>query len=188
VSDVQRIATELEQTVAALGRELWERDPEWCRDFSDDDIAPGHAWLLLDSPLSDGQTPLWRLQQQRSERAVELLARSEVRAWLLESVPVSPPLIASCPRGGGRARLELPSRPSSELRPGGFAVARSVPLGPARWLLLGPISVVGTAAASDFGALIGSLDAPPGEFWQVHGGVLARTARDASGGSLSAAA
>ena len=39
-----------------------------------------------------------------------------------------------------------------------------------------------------FEVLIGSLDAPPGEFWRVHGGVLARTALDASGGSLSAAA
>jgi hypothetical protein len=185
VSEVQRIATELEATVTALGRELWERVPDWCREFSDDDVAP---WCFLDCPLPDGGTPLWRLQQQRSERAVELLARSEVRAWLLESVPVSPPLTASCPRGGGRARLELPDRPLAELGPGAFAVARSVPLGPARWLLLGPVSVVGAAAAAAFERLIASLDAPPGEFWRVHGGVLARAALDGRDGHLSAAA
>jgi hypothetical protein len=55
-------------------------------------------------------------------------------------------------------------------------VARSVPIGPGRWGLLGRAPIVDRAAVADFDALLALLDSPRGEFWRVHGGVLARAA------------
>jgi hypothetical protein len=204
VSEVQRIAIELERTIDELGQDAWARDPEWCRarvaEFYDGGIeafgATGpneHAlreaqlWFLLDCPLPDGDTPLWHLQQERAERSIELLSRSEVRAWRIESAAPGP-LTAVCSHGGGRSRLELGRAPSGELRSGALAVGRSVPLGPALWLLLGGVAVVDPAAAGEFERLVASLEAPPGEFWRVHGGVLARAACEWGRGGLRAAA
>ena len=204
MSEVQRIAIELERTIDALGQDTWAREPEWCRsrvaEFYDGGIeafgAAGpnehalreaHLWFLLDCPLPDGDTPLWHLQQERAERAIELLSRSEVRAWRIESEAPGP-LTAVCPHGGGRSRLELRRAPSGELRSGALVVGRSVPLGPARWLLLGSISLIQPDLAAEFERLVASLDAPPGEFWRVHGGVVARAASEWRRGALRTAA
>ncbi len=215
---MQRIAIELERTIDELGQDIWAREPEWCRaqlaEFYDGGIeafgAAGpnehalreaHLWFLLDCPLPDGDTPLWHLQQERTERSIELLARSEVRAWRMESAAsriesatsriesaAAGSLTAVCPHGGGRSRLELPRAPSAELRSGALVVGRSVPLGPARWLLLGSTSVIEPELAAPFERLVASLDAPPGEFWRVHGGVLARAASEWRRGALPRAA
>jgi hypothetical protein len=85
-------------------------------------------------------------------------------------------LDALCPLGTGRARLETSRSPEGGLPPGAFIVARSVPLGPHRWALLGRAPVVPREVVADFDALLATLEAPRGEFWRVHGGVLARAA------------
>jgi hypothetical protein len=205
VSEVERIATELERTVDELGADTWGQDREWCLDrlaeFYDGGIeafgpagpAPellraAHLWFLLDCPLPAGETPLWRARTERSERAIELLARSELRAWQIESRSTFGPLLARCPLGTSRARLELPSEPAGPLCADAFVVARSVPLSPGRWLLLGAAPVVGPPFSGDFARLVASLDAPAGAFWHVHGGVLARAAWEWPGRELRAAA
>jgi len=192
-SDLQRLVAELEATVQALGREIWELDRDWYlarfAEFYDGGLAafglsgPGadarldaHLWFLLDCPLDSSATPLHRLRQRATGRAVELLARSELRAWRIESVNDAGPLGALCPLGTGRAWLETIRLPLGELRAGVILVARSVPIGPRRWAVLGRAPVVDSAAIADFDALLASLDAPRGEFWRVHGGVLARAA------------
>jgi hypothetical protein len=180
----------LELTIDELARDTWARDPGWCRarlaefcEHSHVDAGPRRReaalWFLLDCPLPDGQTPIWRMRQERAERAVELLARSEIRAWRVEAPP-----LAVCPQTRERVRLERrggaaianPSRQNSAPEPGAIVVGRSIPLGPKRWLLLGPVSCVAARHAPGFERLIGSLHAPVGEFWRVHGGVLARAA------------
>lgn len=121
-----------------------------------------------------GGAPLTR------ERLRVLLGRVELRAWQLEGDSSAPgPLAGRCPLGSGRALLAstraLPDRAAS----GAYVVARSLPVGPGRWVLLGRPSVVGAGGASRFEQLLRSLRAPPGEFWRVHGGVLAHAARAA---------
>ena len=177
-----------------LGSEVWREHPEWYRarfgelyDGGVDAFGSGgpdlearldaELWFLLDCPLDGGaDTPLHGIRQRASGRAVELLARSELRAWRIESVDGAGLLAALCPLGSGRARLETARRPLGELRPGAIVVARSVPIGPGRWALLGRAPVVDRDAAADFNALFSLLDSPRGEFWRVHGGVLARAA------------
>ena len=176
-----------------LGRAIWDEDPGWYRarfgELYDGGIeafgpaGPGacarldaELWFLLDCPLDSGDTPLHRVRQRANGRAVELLARSELRAWRIESLDGAGVLGALCPLGTGRARLETVRRPLGELTRGAIIVARSVPLGPGRWGLLGRAPVVDRAALADFDALLALLDSPRGEFWRVHGGVLARAA------------
>jgi hypothetical protein len=138
--------------------------------------------FLLDCPLDSGDTPLQRIRERASVRAVELLARSELRAWRIESVDGmgggggGGVLDALCPLGTGRARLETVRSPVGSVTPGAILVARSVPIGPRRWGLLGRAPVVDRAAHGDFDALLAVLGSPRGEFWRVHGGVLARAA------------
>jgi hypothetical protein len=188
-----QLLAELEAAAHALSTETWERERDWCVERFDElygggieafgltgptaeELLEAGLWFLLDCPLPDGQTPLWRRRQSDPGRAVELLGRSELRAWRVEAVVESGGLVGLCPLGSGRARLEPARSPVGELQPGAMIVARSVPLGPERWALLGRIPVVEQAAAADFDALLASLDAPRGEFWRVHGGVLSHAA------------
>ena len=170
---------ELELAIEELARDTWARDADWCAarmaEFYGHDSSGAEPygreadlWFLLDCPLPDGQTPIWRMRQERAERAVELLARSEFRAWRIEAPP-----LAVCAHRRDRVRLE---RRQAGLEPGAIAVGRSIPLGPQRWLLLGHVSSIGERDAPAFERMIGSLHAPAGEFWRVHGGVLARAA------------
>jgi SEC-C motif len=191
--ELGRLVPELEATVQDLGRETWAREPGWCAERfaefygagpvafglvgpSEEELLDARLWFLLDCPLPEGRTPLWARRESVAGRAVELLARSELRAWRIESVGESGLLTGLCPRGTGRARLETIRPPLGDLRPGAMVVARSVPLGPERWALLGRIPVVELSVAADFDWLLASLDAPPGEFWRVHGGVLSHAA------------
>jgi hypothetical protein len=191
--ELERLVGELEDTVDELGYDTWGAEREWClarfAEFYDggieafglagpsrEELLEAHLWFLPDCPLPEGQTALWRLRQQRTGRAVELLARSELRAWRVEAVGASGELTGICPLGTGRARLEAIRRPMGDLRPGAVLVARSVPLGPERWALLGRAPVVEASVAAEFEALLCTVDAPRGEVWSVHGGVLARAA------------
>jgi hypothetical protein len=81
-----------------------------------------------------------------------------------------------CALGGGRAQIDAVSRVSGELRRGSVVVARSVPLGPERWALIGTARVVEPGVSGEFAALLSSLDAPRGQEWRVHGGVVAAAA------------
>jgi hypothetical protein len=178
---------------------VWESDRDWYLgrfgEFYDGGIeAFGRAGpsaearldaelsFLLDCPLEGGDTPLQRIRQRASVRAVELLARSELRAWRVASVDgvgagAGAGIVdALCPLGTGRARLETVGSPVGVVTPGAILVARSVPIGPRRWALLGRAPVVDRAAVGDFDALLAMLGSPRGEFWRVHGGVLARAA------------
>ena len=183
----------LERTVRLVGEETWAAEPEWCLDrlaeFYDggvdafgpdgpdaDELLDAQLWFLLDCPLPDGYAPIWRLAHEAPDRAVELLSRSELRAWRVESIAGAGLVSALCPLGSGRARIDLASSPVGELRRGSFVVGRSVPLGPQQWTLIGRPAVVDRAVAADFEALLAVLDAPLGELWRVHGGVLARAA------------
>lgn len=97
--------------------------------------------------------------------------------WERREVQALLPLARAGPRAGcERARLELAREPVGVIRRGAFVVARSVPLGPQRWALLGRPVVVEPSVAADFETLLAALEAPLGEFWRVHGGVLAHAA------------
>ena len=176
-----------------LARVVWDQHQDWYlarfAEFYDGGMdafgggGPGadarldaHLWFLLDCPLDRGGTPLHWIRQRATGRAAELLARSELRAWRIESIDGPGLLGALCPLGTGRARLETVRRPVGDLQLGAIVVARSVPIGPRRWAVLGRAPVVDRAAVADFDALLAVLDAPRGEFWRVHGGVLARAA------------
>ncbi|MDQ6806124.1 MAG: hypothetical protein M3065_14460, partial [Actinomycetota bacterium] len=192
-TSLHRLVAELEATVGALGRAIWDEHRDWYEvrfgELYDGGIAafgpagPGaearldaELWFLLDCPLDTGDTPLHRIRQRASGRAVELLARSELRAWRIESVDGPGLFGALCPLGTGRARLETVRRPLGSVTPGAILVARSVPIGPGRWGLLGRAPVVDREAMGDFDAVLAWLNSPRGEFWRVHGGVLARAA------------
>jgi hypothetical protein len=190
VSSAEQLVAELERTIDELARDTWGLDAAWCRarlaEFyeqgtaGEDAVRDAELWFLLDCPLPDGQTPIWRMRQERPELAVELLARSEIRAWRIES-----PALAVCALSGDRVRLE-PAR--GAIDSGAVAVGRSIPLGPERWLLLGNVSSVGAGEAPAFERFIRALHAPVGEFWRVHGGVLARAALEWPSPALGLAA
>ncbi|MDQ6779356.1 MAG: hypothetical protein M3071_24720, partial [Actinomycetota bacterium] len=192
-TSLRGLVGELEGTVAALGRAIWDEDPDWYRarfgelyDGGIEAFGPAgpaaearldaELWFVLDCPLDSGDTALHRMRQRASGRALELLARSELRAWRIESVDGAGVLGALCPLGTGRARLETVRRPLGSVAPGAMLVARSVPVAPGRWGLLGRTPVVDLEAVGAFDELLAVLDSPRGEFWRVHGGVLARAA------------
>jgi SEC-C motif len=190
--EAERLVPELEAVVERLGEETWEAEHDWCLarfgDFYEGgldafgllgphpaELLDAHLWFLLDCPLPSGETPLSRSLNDSAVRSIELLSRSELRVWRIESGTASS-LRATCPVTGRGARLHVRRRPPTELRPGALLVARSVPLLPERWFLLGTVAIVVPEVTADFEALLSSLDAPRGEFWRVHGGVLARAA------------
>lgn len=119
----------------------------------------------------------WRAEREWSAtRLSELLSRAQLRAWEVETADGCPVLSALCPLGDGRALLAYARVPQTAPTPGALVVARSVPFGPRRYLLVGRPIVVAGAAAGGLRALIGSLRAPRGEYWHVHGAVIARAA------------
>ena len=108
-----------------------------------------------------------------------LLGRGEVRAWRVASVDGPGLLAVDCPLGAGPASVALASEPERPVVPGAFVIGRSMPVGPRRWVLLGRSSVVSGLPAVRFEQLLHSLRAPRGEFWRVHGTVVAQAARAA---------
>ncbi len=119
----------------------------------------------------------------RADRLRVLLDRSELRAWRIEGEGPQPgapgPLAAHCPLGSGPVLLASRRSLPAGIAPGAYVVARSLPVGPGRWVLLGRIAIVAPGRASRFEQLLRSLRAPRGEFWRVHGGVVAQAARAA---------
>lgn len=108
-----------------------------------------------------------------------LLDRTELRAWQIEVVEPAGVASVHCPLGSGRAQLAWAREPRAPLVTGAFVVARSMPVGPGRWVLLGRARVVAPRDTPAFERLLRSLRAPRGEFWRVHGGVLSQAARAA---------
>jgi len=106
-----------------------------------------------------------------------LLARSETRAWLVDEVDGAGVVAARCPVEGTRCVLAWSRAPVGPVDRRALVVARSLPVGPGRWVLLGRPAVVEPVRVDAFQRLLRSLRAPRGEFWRVHGGVLARAAR-----------
>jgi hypothetical protein len=145
--------------------------------------SEGHC-SSLDRLVAELAEPLARLRGGSSDdrlsaaRLSVLLSRAEVRAWSVDALDAPGLVLGRCPLGSGRAWLSLAREPLGEPAPGAYLVGRAIPVGPGQWLLMGRISVVaGESAVAEFERLLRSLRAPRGEFWRVHGGVLARTAR-----------
>ena len=111
------------------------------------------------------------------ERLRALLGRSELRAWRIESSDTPGLWHGRCVLGSGPA-LVASARPALGVpEPAAILVARSLPIGPERYVLLGRPNVVPVARAGAFERLVRSLRAPRGELWRVHGPVIARAAR-----------
>jgi hypothetical protein len=148
-------------------------------------VSTGRNGAAIDRLVAELEEPAARLggEQWRPDREwcaarlAELLSRAELRAWLVETADQPGVLTASCPLGNGRAMIAYAREPSPAPAPGAYVIARSVPFGPRRYLLIGRAAVVERGLAPRFSALIASLRAPRGEFWHVHGAVLARAAR-----------
>jgi hypothetical protein len=191
--EIERLVAELEGIVWDVGEAMWELDRSWwserVADFYEggvaafgfagpdpDELFEACLWFVLDCPLDDGRPPLQHLRGASPTRAVELLGRSELRAWRIETRPTRDVLTAVCPVSGERARLEMIRAPFGDPLPGAALIERSVPLGPERWALLGKAPVLAPSVQPDFECLLASLDAPRGEFWRIHGGFLARAA------------
>ncbi len=142
---------------------------------------------------ASGATPVERLLEELvgpvallgaaplpAERLRVQLARVERRAWLVEEFDAPGLCAGRCPLGSGRAQLAFQRVPGAVLAGRvSYVVASSLPVGPGRWVLLGRPAVVAPSEAGRFERLLRSLRAPPGEFWRVHGGVLAHAARAA---------
>jgi hypothetical protein len=191
--ELQRFLPEFERLVEDIGDECWEREPDWfaerMAEFYDggldafgmagptrDELLTAELWFLLDCPLPNGETPIALRRRRDPGRTTETLARSELRAWRVLSVGPGNGFTALCALGTGRARIDAVSGLSGQLRRGALVVGRSVPLGPERWGLIGTARVVEPTVSAEFGALLSSLDAPRGEEWRVHGGVVAAAA------------
>ena len=114
------------------------------------------------------------------ERLRVVLGRAELRAWHVENSDAPGLWHGRCPLGSGQALVCWSRAPRRAVDAGTFVVARSLPVGPGRWVLLGRPAVVGVERAPAFERLVQSLRAPRGEFWRVHGGVIARAARRSS--------
>jgi hypothetical protein len=148
-------------------------------------VSPGRNGSALDRLVAELETPVARLggdgwkpdREWCAARLRELLSRAELRAWRVEQADEPGVLLAGCPLEGGRALLAYARAPNGTPVPGAFVVGRSVPFGPRRYLLIGRATVVAHRHTTDFAALLGSLRAPRGEFWGVHGAVIARAAR-----------
>ena len=144
-------------------------------------MSAGRHGSAIDRLVEELAEPVARLGWEDrgwgAARLAELLSRAELRAWRIETADEPGVLFAGCPVEGGRALLAYARAPLGALVPGAFVFARSVPFGPKRYLLVGRAMVVPRARSAEFAALIASLKAPRGEFWGVHGSVLARAAR-----------
>lgn len=112
-----------------------------------------------------------------SARLRALLGRSETRAWRVEAIYGGGLVAARCPVDDSAAVLAWSRVPLEPIDRHALVVARSLPVAPGRWVLLGRPAVVGRERVAGFERLLRSLRAPRGEFWRIHGGVLARAAR-----------
>lgn len=126
----------------------------------------------LSSPVGRLGVSGWDVERLRA-----LLPRAELRAWCVETSDAPGLWHGRCPLGSGSALLGWSRSPRRAVAAGAFVVGRSLPVGPGRWVLLGRPAVVGVERAAGFERLVRSLRAPRGEFWRVHGGVIARAAR-----------
>jgi hypothetical protein len=135
----------------------------------------------LDRLVSELEEPVALLGADllSASRLRVLLGRGELRAWRVSSDAPAGLLSVDCPLGAGPATLAT-ARPlgATPLR-GDFIVGHSLPVGPRRWILLGKPALVAGPQAGEFEALLRSLRAPRGEFWRVHGTVVAHAARAA---------
>jgi hypothetical protein len=122
-----------------------------------------------------------------ADRLRALLGRAELRAWRIEDSDAPGLWHGRCPLGSGLASVAWSRPPRRSVVVGAFVVGRSLPIGPGRWVLLGRPAVVVPERAPGFERLLGSLLAPRGEFWRVHGAVIARAARGGAGVSSAAA-
>ncbi|HET9719328.1 MAG TPA: hypothetical protein VFP55_04550 [Solirubrobacteraceae bacterium] len=126
----------------------------------------------LSSPVALLGVSGWSVDRLRA-----LLPRAELRAWRIVDSDAPGLWHGRCPLGSGQTLLAWPRPPVGRPEPGAFVVARSLPVGPERCVLLGRPFVVPPARAPMFDRLLRSLRAPRGEFWRVHGAVIARAAR-----------
>jgi hypothetical protein len=181
---------QLERLVEDIGDETRQREPEWFEarlaEFYDggpdafgfvgptrEELIAAELWFLLDCPLPSGDTPLALRRREDPAPGTELLARSELRAWRVESLASGTGFGGICALGTGRGRVEVVSESAGEIRRGSIVVGRAVPLGPERWAIVGRARVVDRLVAAEFDALLASLNAPRGEEWRVHGGLVA---------------
>jgi hypothetical protein len=120
-----------------------------------------------------------------SARLRALLRRAEVRAWRIASLERDRVVSAVCPRGSGWGLVGWARRPrGGPAAPDCWLVGRVIPVGPGRWVVIGTPTVVPAGAATrSLALLISGLQAPRGEFWRVHGAVIARTARGLARGA-----
>jgi hypothetical protein len=136
----------------------------------------------LSSPVERLGVSGWDVDRLRA-----LLPRAELRAWRVEASDAPGLWHGRCPLGSGQALVGWSRAPRRAVVAGSFVVARALPVGPGRWVLLGRPAVVGVERAAAFERLIRSLRAPRGEFWRVQGGVIARAARRCSASAALAA-
>jgi hypothetical protein len=190
VADPLDVAHQLDAVIGGLACDLHSTDPDWFAERlaefgceragaarpEDEGVREACMWFLFDCPLADGRSPVERFAARSGGRSAELLLRSELRVWRVQTVFRAGLYGVLCPLGSGLARVEPARPPIGEPRAGALLVGRSVPLGPQRWALAGRGRIVDGVAAPAFDALLASLEAPAGEFWRVHGGVLARAA------------
>jgi len=111
-------------------------------------------------------------------RLAALLDRAELRAWRLSSCEEPGLGAGECPLGSGRSLIAWSRVPvGGPVQAGSWLVARVLPVGPGRWVVVGRATVVADAAGR-LERSVRSLRAPRGEFWRVHGAVIARLARE----------
>ncbi len=117
-----------------------------------------------------------------ADRLRSLMGRAEYRGFAIESFVAPRVCMARCPVSGDVARVAW-GRPlrsgGGSLGRGAWLVGPAVPVGPGRWVFLGRPVVVGAGApVSALSSFVGSLKAPRGSLWTVHGALIARTARE----------
>lgn len=112
-----------------------------------------------------------------------LIDRAELRAWQIEACDVPGLGAGHCPLGSGRSLIAW-SRPpvGGPVRAGNWLVVRALPVGPGRWVVVGRGTVV-SESAPRLEVIVRSLQAPRGEFWRVHGALIARIARSLASGA-----
>jgi hypothetical protein len=118
-----------------------------------------------------------------AERLKVLLARAEFRAFRVDRCLAPRVCAARCPVSDDAARVAwirpLRSR-GGALGPGAWIVGRALPVAPGRWVFIGRPIVAGAGAPVEaLAGLLRSLQAPRGEFWNVHGAVIVRSVRAA---------
>jgi hypothetical protein len=112
-----------------------------------------------------------------------LLDRAELRAWEVEACDVPGLGAGHCPLGSGRSLIAWSRTPvGGPVHAGSWLVARALPVGPGRWVVLGRATVV-SESAPRLEVIVNSLRAPRGEFWRVHGALIARIARSLASGT-----